>query len=112
MHAAAGPSRLAVLSPWFSFSKIDERRASRGPRKPPAELLESSGRSAIRRFELQVFVPDWGGWHTVVTAASQDMLTVPSRLLRWQTGKPLRVVDADGRVVRELSPWPAETAAT
>jgi len=78
----------------------------------PAELLDVSGRPAIRRFELQVFAPDWGGWHTVVTAANEDMLTVPSRLLRWQTGKSLRVVDPDGRIVRELSPWPAGTSAT
>jgi hypothetical protein len=51
-----------------------------------------------------VFAPDWGGWHTVVTAADEPTLGVPSRLLGWQTGKRLRIVDPDGRVVREIAP--------
>ena len=69
-----------------------------------SESQDESGRPAIRRYQLQVFAPDWGGWHTVVTAADEPTLGVPSRLLGWQTGKKLRIVDPDGRVVREIDP--------
>lgn len=50
-----------------------------------------------------MFAPDWGGWHTVVTAADEASLGVPTRLLGWQTQKRLRIVDPDGRVVREIA---------
>jgi hypothetical protein len=39
-----------------------------------------------------------------MTAAEDASLGVPTRLLSWQTGKRLRVVDPDGRVVREIEP--------
>jgi len=51
-----------------------------------------------------MFTPDWGGWHTVVTAASEAQLATSARLLGWQTGKRLRLVDPDGRVLREIPP--------
>ncbi|HKA25716.1 MAG TPA: hypothetical protein VKF80_12120 [Candidatus Eisenbacteria bacterium] len=36
---------------------------------------------------------------------------MPTRLLSWQTGKRLRVVDPDGRVVREIEPGAESRAA-
>ena len=39
-----------------------------------------------------------------MTAAGEEALGVPTRLLSWQTGKRLRIVDPDGRVVREIEP--------
>jgi len=92
----------------LSGAAIAARSSRRETR--PAESLEESGRSAIRRYELQVFAPDWGGWHTVVTAADEGTLAVPSRLLSWQTGKRLRIVDPDGRVVREIEPSSSQRA--
>lgn len=81
------------------------------PRLPTSESQEESGRPAIRRYQLQLFAPDWGGWHTVMTAAEEASLGVPTRLLSWQTGKRLRVVDPDGRVVREIEPGAESRAA-
>jgi hypothetical protein len=101
---------LRVLSRWFAFSKIVERRLVSDAVNPTSESLEESGRSTIRRYQLQVFAPDWGGWHTVMTAAEDASLGVPTRLLSWQTGKRLRVVDPDGRIVREIGPSAAGAA--
>ncbi len=59
-------------------------------------------RPTIRRYELQLYQPDWGGWHLVMTATTAEVLETPLRLLGWQTGKRVRVVDPDGRVVKEV----------
>ena len=45
-----------------------------------------------------------------MTAAEDAALGVPTRLLSWQTGKRLRIVDPDGRIVREIDPEATETA--
>ena len=55
----------------------------------------------MRRFQVQVFQPDLDGWHTVVTAATPEALETSARLLNWQTGKRVRIVDPDGQVLRE-----------
>lgn len=39
-----------------------------------------------------------------MTAAEEKALDTHVRLLNWQTGRPLRIVDPDGRVIRELDP--------
>ena len=46
-----------------------------------------------------------------MTAADEESLGVPTRLLGWQTGKRLRIVDPDGRVVREIAPGTPSKAA-
>ncbi|MEP7027167.1 MAG: hypothetical protein ABI960_01100 [Candidatus Eisenbacteria bacterium] len=52
----------------------------------------------MRRFELQLWEPDKGGWRTVLTAASAEMLKRSARTLEWQTQKPVRVLGPDGAV--------------
>jgi hypothetical protein len=54
----------------------------------------------VRRFELQLWEPDKGGWRTVLTAASAEMLERSARTLGWQTRKPIRVMGPDGAVPR------------
>jgi hypothetical protein len=46
-----------------------------------------------------------------MTAAEDASLGVPTRLLSWQTGKRLRIVDPDGRIVREIDPAAPPRAA-
>jgi len=52
----------------------------------------------LRRYELQLFEPDKGGWRTVLTATDADALERSARTLGWQTQKPIRVVGPDGVV--------------
>ena len=55
----------------------------------------------MRRYELQLWEPDKGGWRTVVTAANAELLQRSAHTLEWQTRKPVRVVGPDGVVSRE-----------
>ena len=50
----------------------------------------------LRRYELQLWEPDKGGWRTVLTAADAESLERSARTLGWQTQKPIRVVGPDG----------------
>lgn len=50
----------------------------------------------MRRYELQLWEPDKGGWRTVLTAAGAEMLRRSARTLGWQTQKPVRVLGPDG----------------
>ena len=52
----------------------------------------------MRRYELQLFEPDKGGWRTVLTATDADALQRSARTLGWQTQEPIRVVGPDGVV--------------
>ena len=52
----------------------------------------------MRRFELQLWEPDKGGWRTVLTAAGAENLRRSARTLGWQTQKPVRIVGPDGVV--------------
>jgi hypothetical protein len=52
----------------------------------------------VRRYELQLWEPDKGGWRTVLTAADAAMLRRSARTLHWQTQKPVRLVDPGGVV--------------
>jgi hypothetical protein len=55
----------------------------------------------LRRYELQLWEPDKGGWRTVLTAASKEMLKRSARTLQWQTQKPVRVLGPDGVLSHE-----------
>lgn len=52
----------------------------------------------MRRYELQLWEPDKGGWRTVLTAADADAMARSARTLAWQTQKPVRVLGPDGVV--------------
>ncbi len=52
----------------------------------------------MRRYELQLWEPDKGGWRTVLTAADADTMLRSARTLHWQTQKPVRLVGPDGVV--------------
>ncbi len=52
----------------------------------------------MRRYELQLWEPDKGGWRTVLTAATAGDLDRTARTLRWQTQKPVRLVGPEGIV--------------
>jgi hypothetical protein len=52
----------------------------------------------VRRFELQLWEPDKGGWRTVLTAADVATMRRSARTLHWQTQKPVRLVGPDGVV--------------
>lgn len=52
----------------------------------------------VRRYELQLWEPEKGGWRTVLTAAEAAMLRRSARTLHWQTQKPVRLVGPDGVV--------------
>lgn len=52
----------------------------------------------MRRYELQLWEPDKGGWCTVLTAASAEALQRSARTLAWQTRKPVQVLGPDGAV--------------
>jgi len=54
----------------------------------------------VRRYELQLWEPDKGGWRTILTAASAEMLERAAQTLGWQTQKPVRVLGPDGAVPR------------
>ena len=55
----------------------------------------------MRRYELQLWEPDKGGWRTVLTAASLEMLQRSARTLKWQTEKPIRILGPDGIIPPE-----------
>lgn len=57
----------------------------------------------MRRYELQLWEPDKGGWRTVLTAASAEALTRSARTLEWQTRKPVRVFGPEGAVPLDLA---------
>jgi hypothetical protein len=67
-----------------------------------ARLKDETGRAdtfrevRLRRYELQLWEPDKGGWRTVLTAAGAESLKRSARTLGWQTQKPVRVVGPDG----------------
>jgi hypothetical protein len=61
---------------------------------------------------LQLYQPDSGGWHTVVTALTPEALETSARLLSWQTEKRVRILDPDGRMVREAGPSPLSAAGS
>ena len=63
----------------------------------------------MRRFELQLWEPDRGGWRTVVTAAAADMVKRSARTLAWQTQKPVRVLGPDGVVSHDVDEAGAPT---
>lgn len=42
----------------------------------------------------------------MLTAKTLGELETSARVLGWQTGKLLRLVDPDGRVLREIQPQP------
>ena len=53
----------------------------------------------MRRYELQLWEPDKGGWRTVLTAVDVELLKRSARTLAWQTQKPVRVLGPDGDVM-------------
>ena len=64
----------------------------------------------MRRFELQLWEPDKGGWRTVLTATDVAMMRRSARTLHWQTQKPVRLVGPDGVVSHDAEA--EETPAT
>ena len=50
----------------------------------------------MRRYEVQLWEPDKGGWRTVLTAVDARMLRISARTLAWQTQKPVRLLGPDG----------------
>ena len=62
----------------------------------------------MRRYELQLWEPDKGGWRTIVTAADVETMRRSAQTLAWQTGKPVRVMGPDGVVIDDA----AEVGAT
>lgn len=50
----------------------------------------------MRRYQLQLWEPDKGGWRTVLTAASAEALQNSARTLHWQTQKPVRLLGPEG----------------
>jgi hypothetical protein len=58
----------------------------------------------VRRYELQLWEPDKGGWRTVLTAADSEVLGRSARTLHWQTQKPVRIVGPDGVVPHDATP--------
>jgi len=62
----------------------------------------------LHRFELQLWEPERGGWHAVVTASDPERLVRTARTLAWQTQKPVRVLGPDGAIVHETGDVAAE----
>lgn len=62
----------------------------------------------MRRYELQLWEPDKGGWRTVLTAVDVEMMKRSARTLAWQTQKPVRLLGPDGVVAHDS----AEEAST
>lgn len=62
----------------------------------------------MRRYELQLWEPDKGGWRTVLTAAGVEMIRRSAHTLHWQTQKPVRIVGPEGGVLLDA---PAEEHA-
>jgi hypothetical protein len=65
----------------------------------------------VRRYELQLWEPDKGGWRTVLTAVDVEMMKRSARTLAWQTRKPVRVLGPDG-VIAEDADDLAQEAST
>lgn len=63
----------------------------------------------MRRYELQLWEPDKGGWRTVVTAVDVDMMVKSARTLAWQTQKPVRVLGPEGVVAHDADEAHAST---
>ncbi len=57
----------------------------------------------MRRYELQLWEPDKGGWRTVLTAVDVETLRLSARTLSWQTQKPVRVLGPDGVVLHDTA---------
>ena len=55
----------------------------------------------MRRYELQLWEPDKGGWRTVLTAVDVEMMKRSAKTLHWQTQKPVRVLGPDGVVTHD-----------
>ena len=55
----------------------------------------------MRRYEVQLWEPDKGGWRTVLTAVDAAMLRISARTLAWQTQKPVRLIGPDGILSHE-----------
>jgi hypothetical protein len=55
--------------------------------------------ASLRRYELQLWEPDKGGWRTVLTAADAASVGRSARTLHWQTQKPVRLLGPDGVVL-------------
>lgn len=55
----------------------------------------------MRRYELQLWEPDKGGWRTVLTAADVEAMRRSAATLSWQTRKPVRVLGPDGVVTHD-----------
>lgn len=55
----------------------------------------------MRRYELQLWEPDKGGWRTVVTAVDAERMKKSARTLFWQTQKPVRILGPDGVLPHE-----------
>jgi len=55
----------------------------------------------VRRYEVQLWEPDKGGWRTVLTAVDPAMLRISARTLAWQTQKPVRLIGPDGILSHE-----------
>ena len=74
------------------------------PSRDPRSLKEDPSRAdtdreaRLRRYELQLWEPDKGGWRTVLTAMDADALQRSARTLGWQTQKPVRVLGPEGVV--------------
>jgi hypothetical protein len=58
---------------------------------------------SLRRYELQLWEPDKGGWRTVLTAATEQGLARSARTLQWQTQKPIRILGPDGAVPHDAA---------
>lgn len=65
----------------------------------------------MRRYELQLWEPDKGGWRTVLTAIDLEMLKRSASTLAWQTQKPVRLLGPDGVLEPEPVVAAAEAAA-
>jgi hypothetical protein len=66
--------------------------------------------ASLRRYELQLWEPDKGGWRTVLTAADAASVGRSARTLHWQTQKPVRLLGPDGVVrvaaAEDVAPTP------
>jgi len=85
-----------ALSHRAAFTTVTGARGPRSLKEEPPGVDNQGGR--VRRYELQLWEPDKGGWRTVLTAADAQMLQRSARTLGWQTQKPIRVLGPDGVV--------------
>jgi hypothetical protein len=85
-----------ALSHGAAFTNVTGARETRSLKEEPPGVDNQGGR--VRRYELQLWEPDKGGWRTVLTAVDAEMLQRSARTLGWQTQKPIRVLGPDGVV--------------